>query len=121
MRDRHILTWEWFNVNTVSTLILSIIFEEVDEEESIHQVFQPQVCVHLRDFFVSQSFYKTYLSRRQIYFIFQDSAVPGITAFNKTFCISSYCAFVPYNCHNKPRQFVCIALPIHNGDTVCSL
>ena len=39
---RYIVTWEWLNLNTLSTLVLSMIFEEVDEDASIHQVFQPQ-------------------------------------------------------------------------------
>jgi hypothetical protein len=55
---RHIVTWEWLNLNNVSTVTLSVIFEEVDEDASIHQVFQPQCCMKWRDFSVSHSFYK---------------------------------------------------------------
>jgi len=73
-----------------------------------------------RDFFVSYSFYKIHLSRH-FYLIFQNSVVLGITEFNKKFCISSYGAFVSYNSHNKQRLFICTALAICNGGTVCFL
>jgi hypothetical protein len=82
-----------------------MIFEEVDEEAPIHQTFQPQSCMTLRDFFVSHSFYKIYLSRH-FYLIFQNSVVLGITAFNN---------------NKKLHLFKCTALTICNGGTVCSL
>jgi len=68
---KYIVIWQWLNLNTVSTLTLPMIFEEVNQEASIHQVFQPQSSMNLRYLFVSQSFYKIYPSRH-FYLIFQN-------------------------------------------------